>query len=37
MYSGVVYSHNIVQLQSGVWGGVDEDVGQPVPLACHPI
>ncbi len=32
-----VYSHNIVQLQSGVWRRVDEDIGQSVPLVSHPI
>lgn len=30
-------SHNVVQLQSGIWRRVDEDVRQPVPLVRHPI
>ena len=32
-----VHSHDIVQLQSGVWRRVDEDIRQSVPLICHPV
>lgn len=34
---GSMHSHKIVQLQSGVWRGVDEDIRQSIPLVCHPI
>lgn len=36
-YLYCVHSHDIVQLQSGVWRRVDEDIRQSVPLICHPI